>query len=33
MIAPYWPFPKYINWLSGLGEIFLGGLLLFPRFR
>lgn len=32
IIPPILPFPKFINWGSGVAEIFLGVLLLFPEY-
>ncbi|WP_420317287.1 DoxX family membrane protein [Ekhidna sp.] len=32
IIPPILPYPKWINWISGLAEIILGVLLLIPTF-
>lgn len=32
IIPPYFPYPKFLNILSGLGEVFFGLLLCFPAY-
>lgn len=33
IIPPYLPFPKWLNWISGVAEIILGIMLFFPEYR
>ena len=33
IIPPFLPFPQMINWVSGLAEVALGILLLFPAYQ